>query len=157
MPLKLPSITDTFKVVLRAPVEGAVSCSSEEYDQYLKTLDESYLKLTAEPTRFVMRKVLPSVAQASITDAQFKVDGAGKFEMRMSFMAKEVQHSIIGIENPEGIPEDQKIEFKRSGELGGGVHEDILAMLNAAGVVNDLYQARQTAIAGRKDDILKKK
>lgn len=156
MALRLPSLTDTFKVVLKSPIESAVTCSDEEYQKYLESLDESYLKLSGEPTRFVMRKVLPAIAQAEVTNSQFEMQD-GEMKVKLGFIQKEVQASIVDIENPSDLPPSERIEFKRQPGLLGGLHDDIFAQLGAAGVVMDLYRAKQSAIGSRKDDLLKKK
>lgn len=156
MALNLPSLSDTFKVVLRSPIESAVTCSSDEYKQYLETLDESYLKLQSEPTRFVMRKVLPAVAFAEVQNAQFQMVG-NEMKVQMAFAQKEVQVSIIAIENPGDMPPDQRLEFRKAQGLGGGLHDDILAQLCAVGVIMDLYTARQTALGVSGQNTAKKK
>lgn len=156
MALRLPSLTDTFKVVLKSPIESAVTCNDDEYQKYLDSLDESYLRLAGEPTRFVMRKVLPAIAQAEVTNSQFEMQD-GEMKIKLGFIQKEVQASIVDIENPADMPVSDRIEFKRQPGLLGGLHDDIFAQLGAAGVVMDLYRAKQTAIGSRKDDLLKKK
>lgn len=157
MALRLPSLTETFKVVLRSPIESAVTCTDEQYGQYLETLDESLLGLQSEPTRIVMRKVLPAAAQAEITNSQFTLED-GEMKFRLGSAAKsEIQAAIVGIENPEGIPEDQKLVFKKASN--GLCHDDIISLLGAAGVLMDLWRARQQAVGsqGKNQELFKKK
>ena len=154
--IKLPSLSDTFKVVLKAPIDSAVTCSSEEYKLYLETLDEAHLKLNGEPTRFVMRKVLPTVAASEVQNSQFSMKN-GQMEFQYAFAMKEVQASLIGIENPSHLPPEEKLEFRKAQGLAGGAHDDLIAQLNAVGVIMDLYKARQTAVGGASSDLTKKK
>ena len=64
----------------------------------------------------------------------------------------------MDIENPD-VPETHKkylLEFKR--ESDGGAAYKLMAILESAGVINDLYTARQHAISSQKlDEIDKKK
>jgi len=151
MALKLPSRNETYKVVLR--IDSAVGCSAEEYDRYLETLDESLLKLKEEPTRFVMRKVLPYRLASQVQDMQFGFE-KNEVKVRSSFMLEEVRCSLVGIENPPHIPESEKIEFKAHGD--GGASEDLMASLGAAGVAMDLYKTRQAFSPKKDQEDLKK-
>ena len=153
MALKLPSLHDTFKVVLR--IDSAVQADAEAYQRYLETLDEGHLLLSEEPTRFVMRKVLPNRLFKKVQNEQFEmVDG--KMQVQLAFTSEEVRCSLIGVENPPHVPADERLEFKA--ESDGGASENLMASLNAAGVVMDLYRARQTAVGPKTgQDALKKK
>lgn len=152
MALKLPSRNETFKVVLR--LDSAIGCPPDDYDRYLETLDETVLQLQEEPTRFVMRKVLPYRLASGVQDKQFSFK-KGEVEVRSSFMLEEVRCSIVGIENPSHLPSDERLEFKADGD--GGASEDLMAILGASGLVMDLYRARQTANGNRNQDAVKKK
>lgn len=153
MALKLPSLHDTFKVVLR--IDSAVQADSEGYERYLETLDEGHLKLAEEPTRFVMRKVLPNRLYKKVQDDQFQFKGK-EAVLSFSFTSQDVRCSLIGIENPPHLPLEDRIEFKADSD--GGACENLIAQLQAAGVIMDLYRAKQTAV-GAKDqsDTVKKK
>jgi len=152
MALKLPSRNETFKVVLR--LDSAIGCQPDDYDRYLDTLDESVLQLQEEPTRFVMRKVLPYRLASGVQDKQFSFK-KGEVEVRSSFMLEEVRCSIVGIENPPHLSSDERLEFKADGD--GGASEDLMAVLGASGLVMDLYRARQTANGNRNEHAVKKK
>lgn len=152
MALKLPSRNETFKVVLR--LDSAIGCPAEDYDKYLESLDESVLQLTEEPTRFVMRKVLPYRLASGVQDKQFSFK-KGEVEVRSSFMLEEVRCSIVGIENPAHIPLEERLEFKADGD--GGASEDLMSILGASNLVMDLYRARQTVNSSRIQDSVKKK
>lgn len=153
MALKLPSSTDTFKVIAR--IDTAVSCTAEAYSNYLDTLDESLLNLTAEPTRFVMRKVLPYRAAQGVQNQQFRYAG-GEVQLQPAFMLEEVRCSVVGIENPSNVEPDEKLNWEAHSD--GYTSFDLMAKLQGAGVVMDLYRARQTAVGPRDNqEALKKK
>lgn len=151
MALKLPSRNETYKVVLR--IDSAVGCSPSDYEKYLETLDESLLQLKEEPTRFVMRKVLPYRLASAVQDMQFGFE-KNEVKVRSSFMLEEVRCSLVGIENPPHIPESEKIVFKADGD--GGASEELMASLGAAGVTMDLYRTRQSFAPKKDQEDLKK-
>lgn len=152
MALKLPSRNDTFRVVLR--IDSALG-DNADYEAYLKSLDESHLDLREEPTRIVMRNVLPLRLYRKVQDEQVEYKDGG-VKINSSFTSEEVRCSIVGIENPPHLGADDKVEFKAAGD--GGASEDLIAQFAAAGVIYDLYQARQTAVGSKADqDKLKKK
>ena len=132
---------------------------TKTYDQYLSTLDEAILGITDDMkvTRFVMRKILPYKSQLKVKNAQVTMED-GNVKPQLSFMSEEVRLSLLDIENPE-VPETHKkflLEFKR--ESDGGAGFKLMSILESAGVVNDLYAARQHANASNKlGDVDKKK
>ena len=153
MALKLPSLHDTFKVVLR--IDSAIGADAEAYERYLETLDEGLLQLKEEPTRFVLRKVLPNRLYKKIQGDQLQMKD-GEMKVFFSFTSQEVRCSLIGIENPPHLPAEDRIEFKA--ESDGGASEDLMSQLQAAGVVMDLYKAKQAAVGPKTGlDALKKK
>lgn len=153
MALKLPSLHDTFKVVLR--IDSAVQADAEGYERYLETLDEGHLQLAEEPTRFVLRKVLPNRLYKKVQNDQFQmVDG--KMQVQLAFTSEEVRCSLVGIENPAHLAAEERVDFKPDSD--GGASEELIAMLQAAGVVMDLYRAKQTAVGAKGNaDLVKKK
>lgn len=152
MALKLPSRNETYKVVLR--LDSAIGCGDEDYERYLETLDESILQLKEEPTRFVMRKVLPYRLASGVQDKQFSFK-KGEVEVRSSFMLEEVRCSIVGIENPPHLAPEDRLEFKADGD--GGASEELMAALGASGLIMDLYKTRQTVNPKPNQEAVKKK
>lgn len=152
MALKLPSRSESFKVVMR--IDSALG-EGADYEAYLASLSEEHLKLQSEPTRLVLRKVLPYRLAQGVQNQQFKYVG-GEVSIQPAFMLEEVRCSIIGIENPSDVADADKIEFKSHSD--GGASEELMSLLQAAGLVMDLYRARQTSV-GPKDasDGIKKK
>lgn len=129
----------------------------EAYQEYLKDLDESRLRFVAnsQPTRFVMKKILPYKMAIKVKNHQVAVE-AGKVRFQSSYMNEEVRLSLCGIEQPE-VPEHLKkrlIPWKEDG--AGGASESVMEFLEAAGVVADLFTARSNAI-GHIDEAMDKK
>jgi hypothetical protein len=120
----------------------------DTYKAYIATLDEKVLGLDADAkvTRFVMRKILPYKSALKVKNAQISMKD-GDVQPQLSFMSEEVRLSLIDIENPD-VPENHKkylLDFKRENDGGAGFN--LMAILEAAGVVNDLYTARQNAVS----------
>lgn len=113
---------------------------AEVYAEYLSDLDEDRLQLTGEPTRFLLSKVLPYKAVKQIKNEQMAYSD-GKADVRLGFILEEVRAALVGVENP-GIPE---LAFKKDSD--GLASRRLLETLEAAGIVNELYAARQGAVA----------
>lgn len=153
MAIKLPSRDETIEVISR--VDSAIHADPEQYDQYLKTLDESFLQKVdgEEPTRFVLRKILPFKLSQKVKNQQLAIkDGEAQFQF--ASITEEVRCALVGIKNPAGLPPEQQIEFKKAGD--GGASEELVEALDAAGIVMDLYTARNYAVQ-KGSDALKKK
>lgn len=141
MAVRLGSSSDVVKVISRHDDAIADDLTNEEFDLYQESLDESHLRLKSTPTRFVIRKTLPFGAQQEVTNQQVKIGNDGKPQVNFGFILEEVRCSLIGIENPEEIPEDQKIIFKKDAD--GFASKELIAKLNAIGIVSELYSAKQ--------------
>lgn len=142
MALKLGSVADVFKLISRHDESLADDLTDEEFELYQESLDESHLRLKSEPTRFVIRRTLPFAAQQEVTNQQVKVGRDGKPQVNFGFMLEEVRCALIGIENPSDMPESDKIEFKK--EADGFASKELIAKLNAVGIVSEIYAAKQT-------------
>jgi len=153
MAVLLPTQRDTFEVIIS--IDSALDVSSEEWDRYRETLDESHLKFKEgmQPTRFVMRKVLPfSLAKKVQNDQVTTRDG--KMEVQLGFISEEVRASLVDIKNPEDVPQDQWIKFEK--DKDGGASEKLMELLMAARIVDELYSARQVKVS-KMSELLKKK
>lgn len=155
MAIKLPTTKDTIKVI---PSADACVHPDSDYAGYLKTLDESLLKpadgATWNPTRFVLRKVLPYNLSRKVQDAQMGMEDR-EMQVRMGYILEEVRCSLIGVEDDPATPEADRLEFKRDGD--GGADREFMALLNAAGIVMDLWTARNNAAKSREGASLQKK
>ena len=130
--------------------DAAVGCTKEEYQLYLKTLDEEYLELKpgVEPTRFVLKTVLDYKAQQAIKNNQISYKD-GDVGIKMGYTTEEVRMALVDVKNP-GSP---SIAFKKDGD--GYACKRLMALLDP--VVADLHQARQNALAAGDVGDLKKK
>lgn len=153
MAIKIPTKDETFSVI--ASLDSALEKDGDAYEKYLQTLDESHLKIIPgeEPTRFVMRKVLPFKLAQKVQNAQIEISEAGT-QIKPAFMMEEVRCSLVDVQNPPSLPASDHIKFEKHSD--GGASYGIMEMLLAAGVVNDLYKARAYAILGLGDSLKKK-
>lgn len=142
MAFKFNSADDIIKVVSRQDDALPEDLLEEEFEKYQETLDESHLRLTGIPTRFVIRRTLPFGAQQEVTNQQVKVGQDGKPQVNFGFILEEIRCALINIENPDDLPEDQKLVFKRDAD--GYASKDLIAKLNAAGIVSELYSTKQS-------------
>jgi hypothetical protein len=120
--------------------DESVTCDADSFQEYLKTLDESLLGLNPDiqPTRFVMKKTLPYAATKKIKNEQIGYKD-GEMELRLGFIIEEVRTALVDIKNP-----GSGLEFKKDGD--GGASKSLIEKLEAAGIVQELYTARQSAI-----------
>lgn len=120
--------------------DEAVSCDSDTYQEYLRTLDESLLGLKSDlkPTRFCLKRTLPYAAAQRVRNQQLGYKD-GDVEVRLGFILEEVRASLVDIKDPgEGL------EYKKDGD--GGASKSLIEKLDAFGIVQELYTARQSAM-----------
>lgn len=145
---------DRSNIEVIASIDSAIG-DKEAYEDYLVDLDESKLKLTGEPTRFIMRRVLPYAASEAIKKKQMSYV-RGEVEVNTAFIMEEVRCALIDIKNPPDVPEDKQLKWKR--ENDGYCSKSIIEILESVGVLQSLYLARTNALAGKtRDDLAKKK
>lgn len=153
MALELGQVRGNIEVV--SSRDAAVKAPGGDYGKYLESFrggkgDESLLKLEGEPTRFVLRKVLSFEGSMDVKDRQLDMN-TGKPVVRTSFTMETVRHALIAIKNPDGAA--SPMEFKA---VDGAADPDLVAELEAFGIVNELYLAHLHATSGI-DPNLKKK
>jgi hypothetical protein len=139
MAFKLTNFTDgTLDVV--SSNDPALDMTADEYDTYQSSLDPSLLKLKEgqEPTIFVLKKVLPYGVSQRIKGKQMTYD-KGEVYVGTGHISDEVRAALSDIKNPASC--DDPIKFKKSGD--GGATPEIMAMLDAFGITQDLYIARK--------------
>ncbi len=141
--LSRSTATDTLKVVCR--MDDAVQCDDEAFANYQKTLDETFLGvMSSEPTRFVLRVHLPYAAQKTVTSEQLSIGADGIPQIKLGFMLEDVRCSLIDIENPASVAEGAKILYTRDSD--GFASKELIAQLHSAGIVTELFAARQAAV-----------
>lgn len=123
----------TIEVV--SSVDGALDMTEDEYEEYQKSLDPTLIKVKEgqEPTIFVMRKVLPYGVGQRIKNKQMTYD-KGEVFVGTGHISDEVRAALVDIKN-------STIVFKKAGD--GGMMPDLMAMLDAAGITQDLFIARK--------------
>jgi hypothetical protein len=144
---------ETFDVILS--VDSALDMTEEEFAVYRETIDESLLKFKEGefPTRFVMRKVLPFSLAKKVQNEQMTTVN-GQMQVQLSFMSEDVRASLVDIKNPPEVPEDQQIKFEK--DKDGGASEKLMELLISAGVVQELYAARQAKLSSVNETLKKK-
>ena len=136
--------------------DSALEYNEKGYDSYLEDLDESKLKFKQgdEPTRFVMRKTLAYEASQKVMNSQASYD-KGKVKLNMSYVMEETRLALVDIKNPAHLSPESRIEYKRDSD--GYCSKELIAGLQAAGVLMDLFRARQAVAVSPKSDALAKK
>jgi len=112
---------------------------SAAHDEYLKDLDESRLSLEGEPTRFIMRKVLPYSASKFIKNEQVSYTD-GTPNVKMGFMLDEVRMSLVDIQNP-GVDD---LKYKKGSD--GYTSTKLMETIESIGITTELYTARANAV-----------
>ena len=153
MAILLPTQKDTFEVIVS--IDSALDSTPEQWEKYRETLDESHLsfKEGMEPTRFVMRRVLPFALDKKVQNEKVTTKD-GKMEVQLGFISEEVRASLVDIKNPADVPQEQWIKFEK--EKDGGASEKLMELLSAVSIVDELFSARQVKVI-RTSDLLKKK
>jgi len=133
------------EVILK--IDGALDVTDEEYQEYLAGgLDESKLKFHPgeEPTRFVMSRTIPYKHMAKVENSKISYDKSGELKVQLGFMIEEVRATLKEIKNPPSVPPEKHIKMKLTGD--GLVMDDLMASLQATGIVTNLYNCRQAAL-----------
>jgi hypothetical protein len=143
------------EVILRA--DGAIKDTlPEDYEKYLETLDESHLTISQdqEPTRFVLRKTIPLKHAQKIENSKVKFDKNGEPTIQIGYLIDDVRASLKGIKYGNSVPKEKQINLKFTGD--GLLDEDLTAKFHAAGIIPNLFNARQSALKSFNDGNLKK-
>ena len=67
---------------------------------------------------------------------------------------EEIRLALVDVENPKDLPEIQRIVYKKASD--GKTNHELIAQLETAGVVTELYTARQHSLGVLSDTIKKK-
>ena len=139
MGLKLSGTNSTIEVI--AFIDEQVTCSRKEYDDYLLDLDESKLKLdtTKEPAvKFVLKKNLRLDHLQKVKEMQATVKGT-EVSLNLAYMLLEIKYALTDIIGGEG-----PLQYKKASD--GGAADNLISILEASGILNDLVSARNNAI-----------
>lgn len=151
MAIKLAGKDETIKVIAR--VDDAVNCSDAEYDEYLAFLDESILSIKGNPTRFVVRKVMPYAASKDLEAGRLKINQETREISVSAMQLEEARAVLVGIENPADC--DSPIEFKKDSD--GLASRELIASLATAGIIANLIAARGNSNVKTNPEVVKKK
>tara|TARA_R100000742_G_C4266512_1_gene84625 strand:+ start:463 stop:915 length:453 start_codon:yes stop_codon:yes gene_type:complete len=149
MAIVKPNPGEQIKVI--SQVDSAVTCNEDDYEKYLESLDERHLDLSGEPTRFVLKKFLTWGEQDEVDKLKAHTEGR-KVQPKMSFMAEDVRLSLVEIENPDSVPDLQKLKLEK--DKWGKPTRDFVGILRDMKIVNDLFNARSSS--HKANDDLKK-
>lgn len=134
-----------------ASIDSAIG-EDASYQAYLDSItpqstrgDETLLKLTGEPTRFVLRKNLPYEGTMTVKDRMMTYEeGKGKFNL--SYQMVELRFALEGIKNPADQPPDESLVF--SVDPDGYASKELIATLaEVPGLVENLIALRQKTSA----------
>lgn len=138
MAFNLDEGVDTLEVICSK--DEAVTCDKDGFAEYLKTLDESHLKLdpAIAPTRFVLKKTLTYEEQRKIKNNQLGFKD-GDMQIRLAYIVDEIRFRLIDIKGG-----GSGITFKKDSD--GYVAQTLAVKLDTYGVVKELHEAVQTAL-----------
>jgi hypothetical protein len=128
MALKLNQKNKRIKYILS--IDDSLDVSEEEFQEYQKRLDESLLKFKKgkNPTRLILNSVLDFESKKQLASERYVFDaGSKQGRVNLGSSYEEVRRALVGIENPEDIPADQKIHFMK--EIDGYASKDLVASL----------------------------
>ena len=158
--MALSYVVKNIEVVVWA--DDCVKCTREEYNTYLKDLDETRLKLDGEPTRFVMSKTLPWEASRKMRNDLYKIEqkeGAqidaanpmSGFNVQINTGSQamdEVKAALIDVKSPDVVG---ALRYEAD-KAGVGASRALMEKLLAIGAVEDLHAARQGQINTKEID-----
>lgn len=150
------SVSDTFKLIVSK--DDSIDHEKSDYELYAKTLDESHLVFIkdTEPTRFVIKSRLSYQNSELIKSKQIKMKIGGESEFNIGYVLDEVRYSLIDIENPSYLKEDQKIKFEK--DKDGYASKDLITKLEQIGIIYEITNARANISSSTsKTEDLKKK
>jgi hypothetical protein len=142
MALKIVTKTqETVKIIVRQDSSIPENLTDDEWESYQNSLDETFLRLKDEPTRFVVRVSLPYEAQVKIQNSQMSYSD-GKPELKIGYIMEELRCSLVGIENPAG---SDSFCFKKDED--GFASRQLIAELAQYGLVHQLFAIRSATTA----------
>jgi len=154
MALTLVSEKKNLKVVLLAD-DAVGNKDDDNYMSYLKTLNEEMLDLKGEPTRFVLRSTLTWNAKEMLRKRNIRYNPSeGQMDMDITYMTDLVRFSLIGVENPESVPKEKQITFKRDSD--GYASKELVNALDNIGQLTFLFFAIQGNMTEEDTDLVKK-
>jgi len=123
--------------------DEAVTCDKAGFDEYLKTLDESHLKLAEgiNPTRFVLKKTLAYDEQKRIKNSQLGFKD-GDMQIKLGYMVEEIRYRMTDIKGP-----GNGMAFRKDSD--GYVAKGLIEKLDSYGIIKELHDAVTASLAMR--------
>jgi hypothetical protein len=144
MAIKLNNNVTNLRVICRIDSAIPEDLTDQEWDLYQNNLNESHLRLCDKPTYFIMKRSLNFGAQQNISNQQIKLNQEGQATIQIGYMLEEVRCALVDIENPPNISDDEQIKFVK--EIDGYASKELIAKLNSAGIVSQLFAIRTAII-----------
>lgn len=145
MPFQVSKAQGDIEVVVSK--DSSVGCDKEGYQAYLKSFsgdapNEAILKLKGEPTRFLLKRELSWQEKQKLRARNIKIKGK-QINMNVNYSAELARAHLVGIRNPTGMADDQKLEFTT--DIDGLASRVLMNKLDTAGVIGDLVSAVSAA------------
>lgn len=137
-------------------VDDAITCNDDEYADYIASFspessgDESILKLSEEPTRFVLRLNLSWDAKRKVDSNNMSIKGRS-VSVDPYYTKDLLRHSFKAIKNPPQVPLDQQIKFVKdsSDKL---ISKSFMNDLESMGEIENLVTALSNAKSKSKEE-----
>lgn len=140
--------------------DSCLDMDEAEYADYIAAgADANLLKLKpgkelVDCTLFVLKKNLDWSGHERLMKKQFEIDPVTKQPTpNPAFVMSDIQNALVDIKNPEDA--EFKILFKS--DRPGLAAREIVSGLHNAGILLDLFTARQNAVKGGKSALVEKK
>lgn len=121
--------------------DDAVDWDKSNKEEYRKTADANHLVFlpNMQPTKFLVNFDLSGKQAQAIKNGMLAGrDDNGDPQVTLGTWAhRVVKHTLKDIQNPEGMPEDEKLVMKK--DENGLVHDDLLGQLDRFGVVDEIF------------------
>jgi hypothetical protein len=150
MGLALGDRNEVIKVI--SSKDDAVTCSPEDYKDYLLCLDTNLLGLKegVEPTVFHLKKILTAEEENFVESKKLGSSKDGSPQVQLAFIPEAVRQALVKIE-----PAIDEKQHHKTGKFSA----EFISVLNQIGVASELYTARENALNGgnKGSDVMKKK
>lgn len=144
-----PVVLNTVRII--ASADDAIDQGQSDFEAYKETRDEGKLVFLAgkQPTVFVCNFQLGAREARMVNNAMLGAkDDSGKPALAYGTWAQTVAKvTLKDIQNPDYVPEAKRLALRK--DSNGYVHDDLLAKLERAGVVDDIFNAFVTLTKNR--------
>jgi hypothetical protein len=121
--------------------DDAIDQGNSDIEEYKKTADMKHLKFhpNKQPTIFLCNFDLKGKEAAAIKNAMLSGrDDEGNPQLTLgTWSFRVIKYTLKDIRNPDYIEAHERIDMKK--DKDGYAHDDLLAILDKVGVVNELF------------------